>query len=1019
MKPNTQYNDLRSWIIRRALISLLALFAFSSQAQANYLFNYNAASGNYPDNFTNLVYKAGGPGVAYDSVSGGILYLVQEGYHNHALANFDFSSYSNMYVLAASLYIVHSDYTAINGIQRSGHYFEAYDSTGHGFELGISSGGVTLNTDSVGAVGQGIPATAFNSTTGFHEYKVVARGGQASLYIDGKTYGSATFVTNLSLGPEIGFGDLAGSLGIESGAAEVQYLMLSASPYVPDIFVNSANSCDGSPVVLTATTTAINPSFLWSPGGSTNASIIVSPTSTTSYTVTVTDGPTGATNSASATVAVYALPSVSVAPVTDCAGEPVVLTATTTATNPIYLWTPGGFTNASVIVSPTTNMTYTVLVTDGTTGCANSATGTVTVTTSPGVFVNSPATCPGNSVTLTAITSASNPSYLWTPGGSTGASITVSPSVTSTYTVTVTDGTTGCIGSGSGTVYIVGPPIVNSVSTCPGVSAMLTAKTYANNPTYLWSPGGETNASIIVNPAATTTYTVTVTDGNTGCSFSGTGTVSLKATNGIAYVYGDSVDQGYLVAPTNRFSALICSDTGLTEDNLAQGGTQIADEGETAAVVGTPIGPTDRSLWLAGFNDMRFYGTNAAALTDNASAFQSLVAWLAIPASVRIPATDPRITYSGGWSYYSPLGGLMYSSVANATATVTLAGRNVLIGTARGGGSGNLTVVVDGTYTNVYSCLRTAASTARGINYSAGLIVFTNLPDTLHTVVMTADSSLNTFICWVAGYTGDQGPSVALSGTEKCAEFEYSQLSPFNNGSDAAAAAYSAMVSNTAVMLACADLNVVWTNAPVFDTNTEYESDFLHPNELGHIVIKNQMLPLISGFPLANTPQPVLQYPGATASFSAATTGSNVSYQWQANTGTGFTNIYSGTGFNGPGYTTPQLALANNGTQYRCVISAGCGFPPTSTDPALLSVVAGPPQGLLLPPATFGMGTNVQVKLIGSPSTSYALEWTHNLLPPVAWQLLATNNADSNGWVIYTNTPSTNPADFYRAVELP
>ena len=46
-------------------------------------------------------------------------------------------------------------------------------------------------------------------------------------------------------------------------------------------------------------------------------------------------------------------------------------------------------------------------------------------------------------------------------------------------------------------------------------------------------------------------------------------------------------------------------------------------------------------------------------------------------------------------------------------------------------------------------------------------------------------------------------------------------------------------ISNAASILAAAKLNVRWVPAPVLDTNTDWESDFVHPNESGHLKIKN------------------------------------------------------------------------------------------------------------------------------------------------------------------------------------
>ena len=299
----------------------------------------------------------------------------------------------------------------------------------------------------------------------------------------------------------------------------------------PTVSVNSATFCAGGSATLTATTDASSATYLWSPGGQTTASITVSPAVSTTYTVTVTDGVTGCSASASGQVGFNPLPSVSVNSATLCAGGSATLTATTGAASPTYLWSPGGATTPSITVSPAVSTTYTVTVTDGVTGCSASAAGQVSVTPLPTVSVNSATICAGGSATLTATTDASSPTYLWSPGGATTPSITVSPAASTNYTVTVTDGVTGCSASAAGPVSVTPLPTVsvNSAAICAGGSATLTATTDAASATYLWSPGGATTPEITVSPAVSTTYTVTVTDGVTGCSASAVGRVGVSS----------------------------------------------------------------------------------------------------------------------------------------------------------------------------------------------------------------------------------------------------------------------------------------------------------------------------------------------------------------------------------------------------------------------------------------------------------------------------------------------------------
>lgn len=298
----------------------------------------------------------------------------------------------------------------------------------------------------------------------------------------------------------------------------------------PLVSVESVTICEGDSVTLTAVTSAANATFLWSPGGETTESITVSPTETTEYTVTVTDVDTTCVNSASGTVTVNPPLQASVESTTICEGDMATLTATTTAANPIFLWSPGGETTESITVAPTETTEYTVMVSDEGTTCEATAMATVTVNPAPILSVDPATICAGDSATLTALTSAANPSYLWSPGGETTESIMVNPTETTEYTVTVTDGETSC--TATTTVLVTVNPLpevaVDSATVCPGDSTMLTATTSAANPTFLWSPGGETTATIAVNPSETTEYTVTVTDEDTGCMNSASGTVTVR-----------------------------------------------------------------------------------------------------------------------------------------------------------------------------------------------------------------------------------------------------------------------------------------------------------------------------------------------------------------------------------------------------------------------------------------------------------------------------------------------------------
>lgn len=92
---------------------------------------------------------------------------------------------------------------------------------------------------------------------------------------------------------------------------------------------------------------------------------------------------------------------------------------------------------------------------------------------------------------------------------------------------------------------------------------------------------------------------------------------------------------------------------------------------------------------------------------------------------------------------------------------------------------------------------------------------------------------------------------------------------------------------------------------------------------------------------IGNQPQNITKVYGENAVFSVTSTSPGVSFQWQANTGAGFSNIsdggqYSGTATNT--VTVSSVTADNNGNQFRCVVSTpeGCT---TQTVNAILTTV--------------------------------------------------------------------------------
>src|SRR5205085_1071699 len=158
----------------------------------------------------------------------------------------------------------------------------------------------------------------------------------------------------------------------------------------------------------------------------------------------------------------------------------------------VYSWSPvNGLSNATVAnptASPGNTMVYYVTVTD-TNQCV--ATDSVTVTVNPLPIVTiSPDTviCLGAS---TQITSGDGIYYAWTPSNGLSSSAisnpVASPSITTTYSVTVTN-SSGCSGTAAVKVTVYPPPNVKAsadTGICTGGNIQITA---SGGNQYMWVP---------------------------------------------------------------------------------------------------------------------------------------------------------------------------------------------------------------------------------------------------------------------------------------------------------------------------------------------------------------------------------------------------------------------------------------------------------------------------------------------------------------------------------------------------
>lgn len=162
--------------------------------------------------------------------------------------------------------------------------------------------------------------------------------------------------------------------------------------------------------------------------------------------------------------------------------------------------------------------TYSVLITDAN-GCT--AQSSVTITDPPSLTLSTSGAdsiCSGDSISLTAIPNGGTPGYtfVWIPGPSSGSTITVNPTSSTTYTVTVVDAN-GCTASSPATApVIVFPSPTAGFDTASSGSLFSSAYSFVDSSTgatgWIWY-FGDGDSSFTQNPIhnfpGAGTYTVT------------------------------------------------------------------------------------------------------------------------------------------------------------------------------------------------------------------------------------------------------------------------------------------------------------------------------------------------------------------------------------------------------------------------------------------------------------------------------------------------------------------------------
>ncbi len=295
----------------------------------------------------------------------------------------------------------------------------------------------------------------------------------------------------------------------------VCFIIPGGVPPIIKITPPSDSLCIGSSVRLNATGAS---TYTWLPALGLSCTSCPNPNAgplaTKTYTVTGTDS-VGCTSKDSITITLFLIPTITATPPIDsiCAGASVTITANGAS---VYSWNPASSLSCNncpnPVANPTVTTIYTVVGTSAE-GCKDSTVAPIIVNPPPTVTITSPKSiCPGDSVTLTA---TGGGTYHWSTG-SNNSSISVSPSSTTSYFVTVTN---GCSATATTKVNVVFPQLFLCCDTTiqTGNNTILYA---TSSGSYKWIPSTglncDTCSQVVASPTVTTTYTVIGTD-SAGC----------------------------------------------------------------------------------------------------------------------------------------------------------------------------------------------------------------------------------------------------------------------------------------------------------------------------------------------------------------------------------------------------------------------------------------------------------------------------------------------------------------------
>lgn len=649
---------------------------------------------------------------------------------------------------------------------------------------------------------------------------------------------------------------------------------------------------------------------------------------------------------------------------------------------------------------------------------------TLSITTQP----TNQTECSGDNATFTVAASTTggftvsrqwqvNTGSGWTNAASTATTLTIN-SVNSTmngnmYRCIISSNCGNSDTTNTATLTVNEAPAITNqptnTTTCDGSNASFTVAATGTNLSYQWEVNSGSGWSNVTNGGVysnATTATLNITGATVAmsgnmyrCTISGTcppavTTNSVQLTVNTLPAVTSSPSNKTICPATN--TSFTCSGTGTSiayqwQVNNGSGWANISNGGVYSNVTTNTLNITGATLGMTGYK----YRCNiSGACTPTVSTSDALLTVTNENLISTHPANTLVCTGTPGNMFIAATGfNLTYQWQINTGSGWT----NATNGSQYSGVTSNTIVFLNPTLTQngyMFRCITTNACGTTNTSNSGSLSVITAPTITSQPTSKTICKGSNTSFSVMATSSGS---------------IEYRWQ--YNTGSG------WITLDNTSVYSGVKTNTLVLTNPNQYYNGIQYRcliNTGCTPSATSNVVsLTVNEAPVI-------TQNPTSQFvcPGSSTSMMVAATGAGASYQWQVNTGSGWSNLSNGGNYSGATTTTLGISGVTSGMsgyQYRCVVSGTCSPSATST---AATITTGVNTNLLSNPSSIttcspGTGT-FSVSATGS---NVVYKWYTRAVNTTTWTQVSNSSIYSGantGSLTVSNITASNQAYAYE-----